>query len=112
MIEQELTRSRSVPKKYEVQLLQEGIITAEDVSSHRQATTTALESKLEQAENYQPELPPMSYPWSEMTWTTGSTQAVPTGARVESLRLAGEASVTVPDGFVCLAGFALCTYTE
>lgn len=96
-----------MPKKYEAQLLEEGVITAKDVASHRQATTQALESKLEQAETFEPEFPPMAYPWSEMTWTPESSSALQTGANTEALQEAGKASVTVPEGFVrffCMSG--------
>lgn len=96
--------SRSVPKKYEAQLLDQGIITSEEVKIHRETTLKALEQKLEETAAFEPDMPPMAFPWSSMTWNADSIPVVQTGASLKALQDAGKASVAMPDNFVSSSG--------
>ncbi|KAJ3117620.1 hypothetical protein HK100_000776 [Physocladia obscura] len=84
---------RSVPKLYEEKLVNEGIVTPQEIEHIRLSYTSYLESELEASYDYVPEADTLKGKWSEMSVTKETVSKVDTGVDVATLKKIGIASV-------------------
>lgn len=98
---QNIRTRKSVPVLYEDKLVNEEVITSEDIASLRSTYKAHLESELAKSESYSPSLSPLEGEWKDMVLPV-SADANPnpeTGVSIDTLKRVGKASVEVPDGF-------------
>ena len=84
---------KSVPAKYEDQLIEEGVVRREDIEGFRKSYYAALEGKLEASYSYKPQVEAFKGKWSKMVPVTKSVVKLDTGVDVEKLKEVGLASV-------------------
>ncbi|KAI5114688.1 hypothetical protein M0805_005011, partial [Coniferiporia weirii] len=89
------------PTLYEDKLLNEEVITQEDITDLRTSYKSHLESELSRSDSYVPETNALEGKWKGMV-IPNSVEAVrdpETGVALETLKEVGTASVQVPEGF-------------
>lgn len=102
MYEKILSR-KSVPELYESKLVDEGILSTEEISSFRQSRNSSLESALASSEQFKPEADHLKGKWGKagMVWPA-SEEALhdpETGLSKDFLKKIGKQSVDLPKGF-------------
>jgi probable 2-oxoglutarate dehydrogenase E1 component DHKTD1 len=99
----EKIRSRkSVPTLYEERLILDDVITPAEAQAVRDAERVRLDTELARADTYIPSAPMLQGRWKGIVWPADETAEYdpPTGAARTVLEKIGQASVTVPSGFV------------
>lgn len=84
---------KSVPAKYEDQLVSENVLTKQEIDTFRKSYYTHLEGKLEASYTYKPQVEAFKGKWSTMVPVTKSVVKLDTGVDMEMLKKVGLASV-------------------
>ncbi|KAJ7599589.1 thiamine diphosphate-binding protein [Mycena floridula] len=92
---------RSVPQLYEEKLMNEEVVTKNDITRLREAYKTHLESQLSQVSSFAPSAPMLQDQWNTMVWPASSdaVHQPETGIQRDILETVGKASVQVPGSF-------------
>ncbi|THH09666.1 hypothetical protein EW145_g1851 [Phellinidium pouzarii] len=103
---QNIRTRKSVPVLYEDKLLNEEVITQEDIVNLRSSYKAHLDSELAKSDSVMPVLKALSGKWEGMV-VPNSVDAIrdpETGFLLETLKDVGRASTEVPDGFAMAFG--------
>ncbi|KAK7041441.1 hypothetical protein VNI00_009307 [Paramarasmius palmivorus] len=92
---------KSVPQLYEQKLIEEDVLTEEDVIDVRSAYKANLEQALSGVSSYRPAAPMLQEQWNGMVWPASkeASDDPVTGVDKDILVNIGKASVMVPEGF-------------
>ncbi|KIM37025.1 hypothetical protein M413DRAFT_448750 [Hebeloma cylindrosporum] len=98
---QQIAARKSVPALYESKLINEEVLSAQDIVSVRESYKSHLETELAKVDGYFPTASMLQDQWSGMVWpaSEAAERDPPTGVKIQVLEKVGKASVAVPDGF-------------
>ncbi|KAJ2485533.1 hypothetical protein EV174_001657, partial [Coemansia sp. RSA 2320] len=89
----------SVPKQYERQMQEEGIVTKDDASETRAAFVKHLDDELAASKDFVPQADHLKGKWAGLIMSTEAVTTIDTGVPVATLRKVGEKSVSVDQAF-------------
>ncbi|ORZ31198.1 Transketolase, pyrimidine binding domain-domain-containing protein [Catenaria anguillulae PL171] len=89
----------SIPRKYETELVQQGVVAPGEVEALREEHYKKLDSHLEAIDTYEPPSEHLKGKWTGMISPKEAVVAPETGVAMDTLKKVGLASVTVPEGF-------------
>ncbi|KZS96382.1 dehydrogenase E1 and transketolase domain-containing protein 1 [Sistotremastrum niveocremeum HHB9708] len=92
---------KSIPSLYEEKLLEQKVVTTDEIFKFRKEYKDVLEGHLAKTDDYLPKAEMLQDRWSSMVWPASkeADHAPDTGVDVEVLRGVGKASVHVPADF-------------
>ncbi|KAF9479328.1 dehydrogenase E1 and transketolase domain-containing protein 1 [Pholiota conissans] len=98
---EKIAARKSVPQLYEQKLIEEEVLTPEDINAVRSSYKGHLESELAKVPSYVPSASMLEGQWKGMVWprSKDALHEPATGVDVDVLKDIGRASVKVPEGF-------------
>ncbi|KAJ3228002.1 hypothetical protein HDU81_006369 [Chytriomyces hyalinus] len=84
---------RSVPKLFEQKLIEEGVVSQQEIEKIREEYSAHLDQQLESSYTYKPEADTLKGKWSEMVISKADVTKIDTGVSLETLKQVGVASV-------------------
>ncbi|KAJ3399143.1 hypothetical protein HDU80_008229 [Chytriomyces hyalinus] len=84
---------RSVPKLFEQKLIEEGVVSQQEIDSIRDQYSAHLDQQLESSYTYKPEADTLKGKWSDMVISKADVTKIDTGVSLETLKQVGIASV-------------------
>eukprot|EP01135_Chromosphaera_perkinsii_P001331 Nk52_evm58s164 gene=Nk52_evmTU58s164 len=91
-----IKKRKSVPEKYEQELIESGILTKDQASSKREDHWTELEEALQNSVNYAPTADAFKGNWAGLKQASSAKNVYDTGVDIETMKFVGKASVQVP----------------